>query len=129
MTRTEHVFRPGNKPSTPWGSADFATDYTEGVTFYTTPSHGGFHVSRARTAEMPAHLRNAAGWYEEDCEWAKVATAFPTLFTEKDLEAAERTLKNWCPNVWERHYGRKLLPGESYIRDNPLPRAWGGTAA
>jgi len=31
-------------------------------------------------------------WFEEDCDWAYVATAFPDLFTAAELSNAQATL-------------------------------------
>lgn len=105
------------KIETPWGWPDHSVRYADGILCYSTPSHGGFHVDGEHSAQMPAALRNLDGWYEEDCEWAKVATAFPNLFTDREREHAERILRNWMPAVWEAVYRRTLDPSESYMRD------------
>lgn len=82
---------------TPWGVADGAVEYAPGIVFFETPSHGGLWLSKARLAEMPARLRavkpfcGVDGWYEEDCDWAIVALAFPDLFEPEHLEIAKRT--------------------------------------
>lgn len=99
MIRRELDLRaPGARPvQTPWGPADFATEYAPGLVFYSTPGHGGFHVSRERLAIMPEPYRSQtpfcrqAGWYEEDCDWAVVALAFPEVFTLKEIESARQT--------------------------------------
>jgi len=105
---------------TPWGKSDYSKTYGEGVTFYGTPSHGGFRVLAAQQALMPEILRNDDGWYEEDCDWAKVAIAFPDLFTAEDAVNARETLRNWFPAIYEQHFGVTLKPGESYVRDKEL---------
>lgn len=102
---------------TPWGWPDHVVRYAEGILRLSTPSHGGFHVDEARTARMPAPLRNTDGWYEEDEQWAKVAAAFPDLFTAYEREQAEKTLRNWEPDIWEELHGRKLDPSESFVRE------------
>jgi hypothetical protein len=60
---------------TPWGQADRVQEVGPGVTFVTTPSHGGFHLDAARNARVPRAWRDATwsgqglrGWYEEDCD-------------------------------------------------------------
>lgn len=108
---------PANPPETPWGWPDHITRYAEGILSYSTPSHSGFHVDEARRAMMHAALRNADGWYEEDEQWAKVAAAFPGLFTVYEQEQAEKTLRNWEPDAWEALYGRPLDPSESFVRE------------
>ena len=93
-----------NRYHTPWGGAQHATRYSADVVCYSTASHGGFKVSAAALATMPAHLVNADGWYEEDCEWCKVALAFPSLFTSRDMRIAQWTYDEWCsPEGVARH--------------------------
>lgn len=87
------------KEYTPWDTSDAKTVYAEGVIFYTTPSHGGFFLTKERQRQMPVALRNKSGWYEEDCEWAKVALAFPALFTSYERKTAEKTVKQWFPEI------------------------------
>lgn len=88
---------------TPWGRADHQKRFGKSphcVTFYSTPSHGGFLVTDDMRAKMPAGLqevgtwagRNSIGtWYEEDCDWAIVALAFPELFEPEQILAAVET--------------------------------------
>ena len=82
--------------STPWGHSDSRKGYGEGITFYGTPSHGGFRVSAERLRAMPADLAAidpfaGPGWYEEDGDWAVVALAFPECFDPYTLLCAVRT--------------------------------------
>lgn len=84
---------------TPWDRSQWETIYSEGIVLYETPGHGGFHVSPSRLLEMPEPLRNHDGWYEEDCEWAKVAIAFPQLFTSLERKAARKTMIEWHPEI------------------------------
>jgi len=105
---------------TPWGVADYAREYAEGIVFYGTPSHGGFKLDRERNAKVHPALRERDGFYEEDCAWAKVAFTFPNVFSEKDREAAIRTLKDWCPDEYEAVTGETLAPGDSHIKDQRL---------
>ena len=81
--------------STPWGRADSQRQIAPGITWYSTPSHGGFYLHRDRIAAMPAVYRDrptfaGPGWYEEDCDWCLVALSFPDLFPT-DQEAAQLT--------------------------------------
>lgn len=76
--------------STPWGPAQDAELIAEGIIRYDTPSHGGYHVSDERLAEMPAVLRvvkpyAGRGWYEEDEDWQIVALAWPELFAASSV--------------------------------------------
>ena len=69
-----------------------------GIMEYGTPSHGGIHVSATRLAQMPESWRESFagdGWYEEDCDWALVALAFPECFDKRALEHALGTAERW----------------------------------
>lgn len=84
---------------TPWGVADSVTHYGPGIAFYTTPSHGGFKLEEEQLAKLERKhgavktFCGQRGWFEEDCDWAYVATAFPMLFTERELDCAGSTLE------------------------------------
>ena len=103
---------------TPWGIADDSEVYGEDIIFYTTPSHGGFRLDDLRNARVPEPLRNADGWYEEDCEWTKVVGAFPALFTDRERRRADDIIRNEWPDYWEQLHGRALCPGESGAKDH-----------
>jgi hypothetical protein len=99
---------------TPWGESDHEKPYGEGITFYGTPSHGGFRLLAAQNQQIPGYFRKASfngmgqsGWYEEDCDWAIVAVCFPELFTAEDLENARLTLKSYRPEQLERFESEK----------------------
>lgn len=87
---------------TPWGKADWEKSRAPGITWYSTPSHGGFHLSPAKMAEFEAKFPKfetfAGGpWFEEDCDWAAVVIAFPEHFEAKDITAAEKMV-GWSAN-------------------------------
>ena len=42
---------------TPWGVAEDAVEVAPGITRYDTPSHGGYHLSEERLAQMAEDLR------------------------------------------------------------------------
>src|SRR3546814_5707563 len=79
-------------------------------------------LDRARNAAMPAMLRVASGWYEEDCEWSKVAIGLPDLFTDYERRHADRTFRDYYPECCEAVHGRALEPGESFANDRRLFR-------
>lgn len=85
--------------ASPWGTADSAEELVPGIVHVSTPSHGGYWISPARFAEMPKAIQATptfAGcpqWYEEDCDWALVALAFPRLFSPRQLKAAIATVQ------------------------------------
>lgn len=103
--------------STPWGPSQGATLYAEDVVFHSTAGHGGIHLSAARNRTVHPMLRAVGGWYEEDEAWAIVAITFPHLFTAFERRCAERTIKDSCPEAWEKIFGTVLPPGESREKD------------
>jgi hypothetical protein len=118
--------------NTPWGRADNPIEGARGIALVSTPGHGGFRLSDERQAALPEPFRSfvpfaGPGWYEEDCDWCIVVLAFPEEFADpqawgfgqdagKFLSSAERTLRDWFPDLWEEWTGRKLGPGESHKR-------------
>lgn len=84
---------------TPWGTADSSKCLARGVMSYSTPGHGGYHLSSAKNAKVHEAWRRKDGWYEEDCEWSIVALTFPELFT-RDLDLARSCAKNWYPDAY-----------------------------
>lgn len=83
---------------TPWGEAQSGTEYIPGIQSLDTAGHGGFWIASTRLAQMPEAIANTktfAGqcWYEEDCDWALVAIAFPSLFNDLQLQAAIEIVK------------------------------------
>jgi hypothetical protein len=102
---------------TPWGASQGAEEYADGIVFHTTASHGGFKLSAERNAKVPSYMRRLGGWYEEDSEWAIVATVFPDAFEAETAASAKGTLRNWEPDAYTRFYGEAIAPGTSYIAD------------
>ncbi|QQS10764.1 MAG: hypothetical protein IPK81_14075 [Rhodospirillales bacterium] len=90
---------------TPWGRAQSTAELAPGIWHVGTPSHGGFRVADHLVAEMDSRLPGASAamgrrdagdwWFEEDCDWAAVALAWPELFKPADVDAAHRTARRW----------------------------------
>ena len=83
---------------TPWGTSQQQKKIADGITSYSTASHGGYQVSAERLAEMPDCIREfktyaGTGWYEEDCDWCLVVLSFPSLFDGRSCHYAIKTLK------------------------------------
>ena len=100
---------------TPGGWADSKTVYTDGVAFYGTPGHGYMKLSAEMNRKVPEPYRLAGGWYEEDQDWARVAGAFPELFTDRENRNAEKTLRNWLPDAYMKVTGKTLTSSDSYV--------------
>lgn len=123
MTATKTDFAPMNPPTaTLWGHPQDRIECLPGIWWVSTSSHGGYCVSSEREAAIPAHL-NQGIYYEEDCDWALLHLAFPELNeahskdTDEIRKSVEKTVRDWHPTAYEKHFGRKLKPGESYIND------------
>lgn len=103
--------------TTPWGQSQNARVIAPGIVLHTTAGHGGFYLSPERNACVPVYMRRNDGWYEEDCDWAIVATVYAAFFDEQDRAAADEALRQWHPDAWERWTGKTLEPGQSRTRD------------
>lgn len=103
--------------STPWGMAQVSRQYADDIVLHSTASHGGFHLAENANATVHALYRNDTEFYEEDCEWAKVAHAFPQLFTAYERRLADRTLRDTYPDAYERVMSVTLKDDQSHIRD------------
>jgi hypothetical protein len=103
--------------STPWGMAQVSRQFADGIVLHSTASHGGFHLDENVNATVHALYRNKTEFYEEDCEWAKVAHAYPQLFTAYERRLADRSLRDYCPDAYERVMGVKLTGSQSHMRD------------
>jgi len=110
--------------STPWGQSQYSEKIARGIMNYGTCSHGGVHVSPTKNVLIPEYMRNADGWYEEDCEWAKVAVVFAEEYSVARggniNEIAEVTLRHWFPDAYEKFFGKKVVKGESVVRDKEI---------
>lgn len=93
--------------ATPWGIADHVEQVAEGITFYSTPSHGGYHLSPERVADVPQRYRDYAAkwskghgdqWYEEDCAALAVVLTFPEHFprAHSSLEQLRERMEDYC---------------------------------
>ena len=108
-------YKTGRRPVTPWGAADSRQTFGLGVSFYSTPSHGGFYVDRTREAVLDERLREVGitakqarfgyptGWYEEDCAALAVVFAFPELFPRDDPQEALDQLRYWLTPAKDRN--------------------------
>jgi hypothetical protein len=103
------------KSYSPWGKVDGHTPFGDlGLYHHSTPSHGGIYVPDEMLARMPAPYRDG-NWYEEDCEWAKVALSFPSGVTDEDLECARKTAINWFPHEFMKVTGETLAKEQSHV--------------
>lgn len=82
------------RKQTPWGMAQDAIEFADGIISYQTDSHGGIWISKARqeiVKELYPNYPNWLGgleWWEEDCDWA-----VPYVVFAKEIEASGKAYK------------------------------------
>lgn len=108
---------------TPWGKSEHQKDFADGITFHTTACHGGFKLDRNRNAQVPVVFRNPGGWYEEDCEANKVVICFPQHFKPEEVESAHKSVKNWFPDEYEKHFNIIINTDASIVKRERIFRA------
>jgi hypothetical protein len=92
---------------TPWGLAQSAEVITDGITLYSTASHGGYFVCPELNHRIPANFKRSTvcqngvrGWYEEDCDWAMVVYFLKEYFKQAHFETATEALKVFFQDEW-----------------------------
>ena len=103
---------------TPWGESQHEQRFAEGIGFVSTAGHGGILLSQERLAAMPKSLRDVPPfgmyprkWFEEDCEVALVALAFPEdLAHVCDPEMARLTVLRTYPEAYEAWRKEQEVP-------------------
>jgi hypothetical protein len=105
-----YIASGGNEMYTPWGRSRDTEVIAPGVVFYSTASHGGYHVAAKLNKRIPAIFRAAAevwsgkpGWYEEDCAYAIVHAFLPEFFSPEEVLKALETIKRWYPTEWAKY--------------------------
>ncbi len=104
---------------TPWGKSQHVERHAEGISFVSTASHGGYHLSRKRLNQMPQYFRKECAegaFFEEDCCWCVVPLSFLAQFDDKTVEVAKNTLLNWFPDLYELHNKTVVTPKMSMKR-------------
>lgn len=106
-----------------WGLVQEAIQRAPGIAIISTASHGGIKLSRERNAVIPAPLRTADGWYEEDAEEYIVGMHFPRAMgsdwlTSDDERRAvcEDKVRYWFTDGYEAATGQTVPAKESYSK-------------
>jgi hypothetical protein len=93
--------------NTPWGKSQHCDRFLQGVSFFTTASHGGIFVSNkaakrfnlSTAAIKHSIIKNAGYWFEEDCQYAVVALdlkLYEIASFGVTKEALRKTVSQWC---------------------------------
>lgn len=89
--------------TSPWGPVQHQHEIAPGIVRVMTAGHGGLVLSPERLQAMPNRYKlNEYGtgrYFEEDCEWALVALAFPDEFSEEQRDAARATAAQYYPSL------------------------------
>lgn len=118
--------------NTPWGHAQHIDKVDAGITLVSTAGHGGVKLNAARNAAVPGPLRNADGWYEEDCEIYICIWTFPVEFAawsytqnypadspyldaEASKERAAESIRRWFPDRWTEATGEVVTAEQSHV--------------
>jgi hypothetical protein len=86
--------------TTPWGPVESSHCITPGITFYEAPGHGGIKLTPRMNAAMPAMFRQDSGWYEEDCEAAKVMIVYSRYFSDEQVKLARETVRRYWNDAY-----------------------------
>ena len=89
--------------STPWGPPQTTREIAPGICFYSTASHGGYHLSLDRFATFRQFFPDYklwAGdpWFEEDCDAALVTITFAQEFSDQAVFFAEQSIRACVQN-------------------------------
>ena len=81
-----------HKPiETPWGPSQHSHEFAPGIVFYSTASHGGYHLSTERWKDFTALApfdQWPSPWLEEDCDACLVYLRWPELATDEQIHDA-----------------------------------------
>jgi hypothetical protein len=83
---------------TPWGQSQYSRRVAPGIVFYGTAGHGGYRLTKAANAKVPAKWRLGGEferWYEVDLGWAPLAVVFPEAFPKDNGERLARNVAEW----------------------------------
>lgn len=116
---------------TPWGPAQNVYDIAPGIAEVSCAGHGGIKLSKERNREVPPALRNASGWYEEDCEAAIPMWAFHEEYAAHRQSAdhgasdmgdpgyvlmtSAARVREWFPDAWTKATGQTVTAEQSRI--------------
>ena len=101
-----------------WGEADTILPIAQGIHLVTTPSHGGYVLSKDRIEVLKFMFPCAKPYkgddryWEEDCDWVYVAMAFPQHFDDDFVQLAT---KQYQINIEQETFLRFIYTGQIYF--------------
>jgi hypothetical protein len=84
----------------PWGPLQGHEPMAAGVDAVWTERHGGVKLSPERADEVDPAWREPAGWYEQDCAWAKAVLTHHRDMKPKDVENAHKAASKYYPEEY-----------------------------
>jgi hypothetical protein len=90
----------------PWGALQGVDPVAPGIDAVWTAGHGGFKLSPERAAEVDPAWREPAGWYEQDCAWAKAYVTHHRDLKPSDIEHAHREARKYFPDQYTAIVGK-----------------------
>jgi len=84
----------------PWGRVRKWYHVTPGVTYVTTERHGGYHLTPEINIRIPAEVRHADGFYEQDVQGALCAYFVP--FDSADRADVLVMIETQYPEIYAR---------------------------
>ncbi|QOT19205.1 hypothetical protein [Paenarthrobacter sp. YJN-5] len=101
----EHVYiSPGFR--SPWGEVQETKTLAVGIDAVYTAGHGGLKLSHTRAAEIDPAWAETAGWFEEDCAWAKAAITHHQDLPANYVAEAHKIARRWYPEEYEAIVGK-----------------------
>ncbi|GAA4032739.1 hypothetical protein GCM10023063_15080 [Arthrobacter methylotrophus] len=90
----------------PWGKLQGHTPIAVGIDAVWTAGHGGFKLSPERAEEIDPAWREPAGWYGQDCAWAKAFITHHQEFLPFDVEHAHKEARKYYPKEYAEIVGK-----------------------
>jgi hypothetical protein len=90
----------------PWGKLQGTDPLAVGIDAVWTAGHGGFKLSPERAAEVDPAWREPAGWYEQDCAWAKALITHHRDLKPSDVESAHKAARKYYPDEYTAIVGK-----------------------
>lgn len=90
----------------PWGALQGHDPVAAGIDAVWTAGHGGFKLSPERAAEVDPAWAEPAGWYEQDCAWAKAYITHHRDLKPSDVEHAHREARKYFPDQYTAIVGK-----------------------
>lgn len=90
----------------PWGKLQGTDPVAVGIDSVWTSGHGGFKLSPERADEVDPAWAEPAGWYEQDCAWAKAFITHHQDLKPSDVAHAHKEARKYFPDEYTAIVGK-----------------------